>query len=107
MTQPLFPVRPIFFQRVSSSLTEMELTDRKVELPIVSGMGFLWDPKFVEQVRNKYGVQGSSVGTLPDFCLQKISEGLPVCLIPEEVQFLVEKGWMLPVEGGHVAIECW
>ncbi|CAO3652342.1 unnamed protein product [Mucor fragilis] len=47
----------------------------------------------MQKLRTKYRIVGALNGTLPQFPLQNTFYGLPLILLPEEVELLVNRGW--------------
>ncbi|CEP12273.1 hypothetical protein [Parasitella parasitica] len=68
------------------------MTD-KVNVKKLGDKYFVFDAKDVHLLRTKYRVVGALNGTLPQFPLQNTFYGLPLILLPEEVELLVNRGW--------------
>ncbi|KAL9557819.1 hypothetical protein MBANPS3_001210 [Mucor bainieri] len=68
------------------------MTD-KIAIKKLGDKYFVFDAKDVEQLRTKYRIVGALNGTLPQFPLQNTFYGLPLILLPEEVELLVNRGW--------------
>ncbi|KAK4514346.1 uncharacterized protein ATC70_001939 [Mucor velutinosus] len=68
------------------------MTD-KIAIKKMGDTYFVFDAKDVEQLRTKYRIVGALNGTLPQLPLQNTFYGLPLMLLPEEVELLVNRGW--------------
>ncbi|KAL7316294.1 tRNA-splicing endonuclease subunit [Mucor circinelloides] len=68
------------------------MTD-KIGIKKLGDKYFVFDAKDVEQLRTNYRIVGALNGTLPQFPLQNTFYGLPLILLPEEVELLVNRGW--------------
>ncbi|KAG2202858.1 hypothetical protein INT46_001701 [Mucor plumbeus] len=68
------------------------MTD-KVEIKKLGDKFFIFNSKDVELLRTKYRIVGALSGTLPQFPLQNTFYGLPLILLPEEVELLINRGW--------------
>lgn len=60
-------------------------------------MALVWTVESLKLLRG-YGLTGSFTGTLAQFPQQNIFLGLPVQLLPEEVVFLLRRGWGVVVD---------
>ncbi|KIX04336.1 tRNA-intron endonuclease [Rhinocladiella mackenziei CBS 650.93] len=70
--------------------------DHKPELPVavslVGGRYLLFDIKTATYLRREHRICGVTIGTLPLSPSQNLFLGVPVEIMPEDAQFLVEKG---------------
>jgi len=70
--------------------------DHKPELPVaislVGGRYLLFDIKIATYLRREHRLCGTAIGTLPLVPSQNLFLGIPVEIMPEEAQLLVEKG---------------
>jgi len=70
--------------------------DFKPELPVpislVGGRYLLFDVKMATYLRREHHICGTTIGTLPLSPSQNLFLGIPVEIMPEEAQLLVEKG---------------
>ncbi|KAL6251998.1 tRNA-splicing endonuclease subunit [Rhinocladiella similis] len=76
--------------------------DYKPDLPIpisqVGGRYLLFDIKIATFLRREYRICGTQTGTLPVAPSQNLFLGLPIEIMPEEAQLLVEKGVAVVVD---------
>lgn len=63
-----------------------------IPISVIDGKGFVFDVGTVKILREKYNLPGVLSGTLPQFPQQNIFNGLPLQLLPEEVQYLLDSG---------------
>jgi len=70
--------------------------DHKPDLPIaissVGGRYLLFDIKIISWLRREHKICGTTIGTLPLAPSQNLFLGVPVEIMPEEAQLLVERG---------------
>ncbi|KIW44078.1 tRNA-intron endonuclease [Exophiala oligosperma] len=76
--------------------------DYKPDLPVpisqVGGRYLLFDIKVASFLRREYRICGTQTGTLPLAPSQNLFLGLPIEIMPEEAQLLVEKGVAVVVD---------
>ena len=70
--------------------------DFKPDLPVpisqVAGRYLLFDVKIVTWLRREHSICGTTIGTLPIAPSQNLFLGVPIEIMPEEAQLLVERG---------------
>jgi len=75
--------------------TDIDVAKIKPDLPIpisfVGGRYLLFDVNAVTYLRREHGLCGYNIGTLPQSPSQNVFMGLPVIIMPEEAQALVNK----------------
>ena len=75
--------------------TDIDVAKIKPDLPIpisfVGGRYLLFDVNAVTYLRREHGLCGYNIGTLPQSPSQNVFMGLPVIIMPEEAQALVDK----------------
>lgn len=80
--------------------------DFKPELPVaissVGGRYLLFDVKIATFLRREHRICGTTIGTLPLSPSQNLFLGVPIEIMPEEAQLLVEKGVALIVDDPRV-----
>lgn len=76
--------------------------DHKPELPVaisfIGGRYLLFDVKIATYLRREHHICGTAIGTLPLSPSQNLFLGVPIEIMPEEAQLLVEKGVGLVVD---------
>ncbi len=76
--------------------------DFKPELPValsqVAGRYLLFDIKIVTWLRREHSICGTTIGTLPIAPSQNLFLGVPVEIMPEEAQLLIERGIAMIVD---------
>ena len=74
---------------------EIDVAKIKPDLPIpisfVGGRYLLFDVNAVTYLRREHGLCGYNIGTLPQSPSQNVFMGLPIIIMPEEAQALVDK----------------
>jgi len=79
--------------------------DDKLDLPIsislIDGRYLLFDIQVVAYLRREHQICGAMVGTLPQSPSQNLFLGLPVEIMPEEAQLLVDKGVASIIDDVH------
>ena len=75
--------------------TNIDVAKIKPDLPIpisfVGGRYLLFDVNAVTYLRREHGLCGYNIGTLPQSPSQNVFMGLPIIIMPEEAQALVDK----------------
>ena len=66
--------------------------DLPIPISYVGGHYLLFSIKTVSWLRKEHNICGYNVGTLPQSPSQNVFLGLPIMIMPEEAQILVEKG---------------
>ncbi|KAI9486276.1 MAG: hypothetical protein EXX96DRAFT_614115 [Benjaminiella poitrasii] len=72
------------------------MTDQEkclIEIKQFGNKYFIFNKDDVKTLRCDYRIVGALNGTLPAFPLQNTFFGLPLILLPEEVDLLLSKGW--------------
>ncbi|OAL37165.1 hypothetical protein AYO20_03643 [Fonsecaea nubica] len=66
--------------------------DLPVPISLVGGRYLLFDIKIATYLRREHHICGITIGTLPLFPSQNLFLGVPIEIMPEEAQLLVERG---------------
>lgn len=61
-----------------------------MHITVIDGKGYIFDVETLQYVREKFHIAGVLAGVLPQFPQQNIFGGLPLQLLPEELQYLSE-----------------
>ncbi|KAG8224492.1 hypothetical protein J437_LFUL003215 [Ladona fulva] len=64
-----------------------------IDLTVDNGRVLVWNVDDVIKIRQEYRIVGQLLGTLASFSYQDKQRGLPLSLLNEEVNILVEKGF--------------
>ncbi|KAK7487334.1 hypothetical protein BaRGS_00021423 [Batillaria attramentaria] len=79
-------------QENSHVLSDLE-QENKVQIYLVNGKATVWNAEDVVMLREHFRIVGVLVGCLPRAPRQNIHLGLPLELMPEETNLLLEKGF--------------
>ncbi|VDB95724.1 unnamed protein product [Peniophora sp. CBMAI 1063] len=73
----------------------------RIPIRVSNGRAFVFDVDHVATLRSKHRICGVLGGTLPHLSQQNVFLGLPLLLMPEEVNLLVDKGLAVLVDDPH------
>ncbi|EXJ76771.1 uncharacterized protein A1O5_01279 [Cladophialophora psammophila CBS 110553] len=76
--------------------------DLPVPISLVGGRYLLFDIKIATYLRRKHHICGIAIGTLPLSPSQNLFLGVPIEIMPEEAQLLVERGVAVVVDDARV-----
>jgi tRNA-splicing endonuclease subunit Sen34 len=66
-------------------------SDELIPISVVGGRGLIYDLDIVKHLREKYHICGTLIGILPTVPQQNVFMGVPVELMPEDMEYLVKE----------------
>ena len=79
------------FQDITDGSSECTGKQEKILLFLSNNEIFVWDKDAAMELRRKYRIVGSLVGSLPSKPRQNVVFSLPLVLLPEEARLLIDK----------------
>ncbi|CAN6641072.1 tRNA-splicing endonuclease subunit Sen34p [Trichomonascus vanleenenianus] len=64
---------------------------RRVPISVIAGKGFVFDVDDLKYLREEYNICGTLTGILPQIPQQNVFMGMPLALMPEDIEYLVDE----------------